>query len=50
MAVADAGTELRGTLEGFEAFCASLVLENKSKMELYPEERVMLRDYFDGVR
>lgn len=40
----------RGTLEEFVSFCSELVTENGSKLELYPEQKLMLSDYFDGVR
>src|SRR5688572_14707428 len=49
MAISEVTVVQRGTLEGFEAFCSELVLENGQRLELYPEERVMLRDHFDGI-
>jgi hypothetical protein len=35
-------------LEGFAAFCLGLQLENGRPLELYPEQLLMLGDYFDG--
>lgn len=36
-------------LAAFEQFCLSLKLENGRPMRLYPEERWMLWDYFEGA-
>ena len=38
------------SLDGFVAFCGLLVLENGKPLELYPEQKLMLQDYFDGAR
>ena len=37
-------------LRFFEEFCGRLKLEDGSPLELYPEQRVMLRDYFNGAQ
>jgi hypothetical protein len=36
-------------LEEFREFCSELVLDNGKLMALYPEQELMLSDYFDGV-
>jgi len=41
--------ELRN-LDGFALFCEQLKIESGSWLELFPEQRVMLADYFDGTR
>jgi phage terminase large subunit-like protein len=40
----------RRDVEGFAQFCQQLRVENDSRLELYPEQRTMLADYFEGVR
>jgi phage terminase large subunit-like protein len=40
----------RRDLEGFATFCQQLRIESGAPLELYPEQQMMLRDYFDGVR
>lgn len=42
--------ELPAQLEFFEGFCRRLSLEDGSPFELYPEQRVMLADYFGGAQ
>jgi phage terminase large subunit-like protein len=37
-------------LRYFEEFCNRLKLEDGTALELYPEQRVMLRDYFEGAQ
>ncbi len=37
-------------LEGFRLFCSLLRMESGSPLVLYPEQLVMLSEYFDGVR
>ena len=37
-------------LRYFEEFCDRLKLEDGSPLELYPEQRVMLTDYFEGAQ
>ena len=38
------------TQDEFVEFTAELVLDNGRKMALYPEQKLMLGDHFDGVR
>lgn len=40
----------RADLEGFADFCLGLKLEGGQPLELFPEQRLMLADYFDGIR
>lgn len=42
--------ELPAQLEFFEGFCRRLSLEDGSPFVLYPEQRVMLADYFGGAQ
>jgi phage terminase large subunit-like protein len=43
------GSRRNGDFALFERFCGGLTLEQGGPMVLYPEQRRMLRDYFDGV-
>jgi hypothetical protein len=38
------------SLDEFAEFTAELVLDNGRKIALYPEQKLMLSDHFDGVR
>lgn len=40
----------QGDIEHFEAFCRTLTLENKRRMELEPFQKLILADYFAGAR
>jgi len=39
-----------GDLDEFVRFCAELRCENSEPLVLYPEQKTMLGDYFDGIR
>jgi hypothetical protein len=39
-----------GELDEFVAFCGELLCENGRPLELYEEQKIMLGDYFGGVR
>jgi len=39
-----------GDLDEFVSFCAELVCENGEPLELYDEQKTMLREYFAGIR
>ncbi len=38
------------SVDGFEAFCLTLKLENSRPLVLFPEQKLMLADYFGGAR